>query len=257
MRLADDFQGGLNPAWSVTQTGAGVVTPERGLLRLTDEPTPAGHYTNAQISDYDYRSYAMRWSPLLRMQVTAQASAADGLRGTAGFGFWNHPAGPGRVRLPKACWFFFGSLPGGLNLAYGVPGPGWKAMTLDLTRRRALALAPFALPVVLLNQLPALYRRIWPRLQRPLSISEQALDVALLDTPHTYMIEWRRDGVIFSVDGATVHEAPVSPGGPMGFIAWVDNQYMRVSPQGRFAWGVLPLETPQSLLLHEVVVEAG
>src|SRR5690606_18208605 len=122
----------------------------------TDAPTTGGVYTNAQIGDYDYATFAMRWRPPLRMRVTAQARApAEGLRGTAGFGFWNHPLSPSRKRrlprLPKAIWFFFGSPPGGLNLAYGGQGPGWKAMTVDLTRPRALALAPLALPVVLLN----------------------------------------------------------------------------------------------------------
>ncbi len=247
----------MSAAWHVTRTGQGEVVPEAGRLRLTDHPTPDGTYTNAQISDYDYATFNLRWSPPLRMAVTAHASAPAGLRGTAGFGFWNHPLSPGRVRLPRAIWYFFGSPPGGLNLAYGVPGPGWKAATVDLTRPRALALAPLALPVVLLNQLPPLYRRIWPRLQRILSISEHALDVALLAETHTYSIDWRRQGATFSVDGAVVHEAPISPGGGVGFIAWIDNQYMRVSPRGQFAWGLLPLAQPQSLLLDEVVVEAG
>ena len=256
MRLDETFERGLDPAWTVTQTGHAEVAPEAGRLRLTDQPTPSGHYSNAQISDYDYQTFALRWSPPLRLTVTAHASApASGLRGTAGFGFWNHPLATGRKRLPKAIWFFFGSPPGGLNLAYGVPGPGWKAMTVDLTRPRALALAPLALPVVLLNQLPALYRRIWPPLQRILSVSDHLLDGGLLAERHTYSLDWRRGGATFAVDGAVVHEAAVSPGGGMGFIAWIDNQYMRVSPRGAFAWGLLPLEQPQSLLLDEIVVE--
>lgn len=262
MRLHETFEQELNPAWTVTRTGQATVTPLPGHLRLTDQPTPPGSYTNAQITDYDYQHFTMRWSPPLRMRVTASASApAAGLRGTAGFGFWNHPLTPSRKRriprLPRAVWFFFASPPGGLNLAYGVPGTGWLAMTADLMRPRALALAPLALPVVLLNQSPALYRRIWPPLQRILSVSQQPLDGAWLAERHTYEIDWRTNGVTFRVDGSVVHEAPVQPGGGVGFVAWIDNQYMRVSPRGEFGWGLLPLEQPQTLDLEEVIVESG
>ena len=256
MRLHDTFESGLDPVWTVTRAGQAEVTPEAGRLRLTNPSTPANAYTNAQIADYDYQTFAMRWSPPLHMRVTAHASApASHLRGTAGFGFWNHPLSTGRKRLPKAVWFFFGSPPGGLNLAYGVSGVGWQAMTVDLMRPRALALAPLGLPVVLLNQIPALYRRLWPRLQRLLSVSDQPLDGALLAETHVYEIQWRSYGVAFYIDGDVVHVTPNSPSGGMGFVAWIDNQYMRVSPRGRFAWGLLPLEQPQSLVLDEVEIE--
>src|SRR5690606_6333096 len=195
--------------------------------------------------DYDYQTFDMRWQPPMRMTVTAQASdPADSLRGTAGFGFWNHPLSPTRARLPRlprAIWFFFGSSPGSLNLSGGNSGTGWQAMTVDLTRPRALALAPLALPVVLLNRLPALYRRVWPPIARVLSVSQTTLDGALLAERHTYEIDWRTDGATFRVDETVVHTTDLSPSGPVGFVAWIDNQYMRVSPRGDFAWGLLPL----------------
>lgn len=262
MQLIDHFDGPLDPAWTVTQTGRGEVALAQGRLRLTDAPTPDGIYSNAQVADYDYDTFDMRWRPPLHMRVTAQASTSgDALRGTAGFGFWNHPLSPGPTRklprLPKAVWFFFGSPPGRLKLAYDTPGPGWKAATVDLMRPRALVLAPLALPVVLLNQLPALYRRIWPPLQRILSISEHALDNTLLAERHTYEIDWLRDGVAFSIDGTTVHHAATCPGGGVGFVAWIDNQYMRVSPRGDFGWGLLPLAAPQTLWLDDVAITSG
>lgn len=260
MRLIDRFDGPLNPAWTVTRAGQADVRLENGRLRLTDQPTPDGVYTNAQLADYDYETFTMRWRPPLRLTVTAQASApAGGLRGTAGFGFWNHPLSPSRKRrlprLPKAIWYFFASPPGSLDLAYGVAGPGWKAMTFDLTRPRALALAPLALPVVLLNRWPTLYRRVWPPLQRVLSVSAHRLDGRLLAERHTYTIDWRQNGATFTIDGATVHETRVSPSGGVGFVAWIDNQYMRVSPRGDFGWGLLPLAAPQSLWLDAVEIE--
>ena len=88
-------------------------------------------YVNAQISDYP----PFRWRPPLRLTVTAQASSAA-LRGTAGFGFWNHPFSPvgWSLRLPQAIWFFFGSPPNNMALAQGVPGYGWKAATISANR---------------------------------------------------------------------------------------------------------------------------
>jgi hypothetical protein len=41
----------------------------------------------------------------------------------------------------------------------------------------------------------------------------------------------------------------------MGFIAWIDNQYAVVTPQGKFGWGVVPLPEAQSLLLEHVKIE--
>lgn len=59
------------------------------------------------------------------------------------------------------------------------------------------------------------------------------------------------------MDGALVHRAPCAPRGPLGFVAWVDNQYAVVTPQGRFGFGLLPLAAPQTLRLAELVIETG
>jgi hypothetical protein len=52
-----------------------------------------------------------------------------------------------------------------------------------------------------------------------------------------------------------VHDAPYAPDGPLGFIAWIDNQYAVVTPQGRFGHGLLPLDEPQWLALSQVTME--
>ena len=118
------------------------------------------------------------------MTVTAWASApADQLRGTAGFGFWNHPFSPDvrrLPRLPRAIWFFFAAPPSNMALAYGVPGFGWKAATIDATRPGALALAPFGLPAILLMRRESLYAKLWRVIQRRLNIGEHLLANALL-----------------------------------------------------------------------------
>ena len=54
-----------------------------------------------------------------------------------------------------------------------------------------------------------------------------------------YTIEWRVNGARFLVDGALVLETDRPPRGPLGFVAWVDNQWMVATPHGRFGWGLL------------------
>ncbi len=252
--LIDGFDGPLDSRWEVTQIGGAAVTAA-GALTMTCGPTAAGSYTNAQLCDYRADSYHFLWAPPLRLTVVARASApADELRGTAGFGFWNHPFSPDarRMRLPRALWFFFASPPSQMALAYGVPGFGWKAATLDATRRSAWALLAASGPLALLNQFPPLYRRLWPRAQRLMAISERLLAGTLLAETHTYEIDWRRDGATFRIDGAVVHEAPDAPRGAMGFITWIDNQYAVVTPRGRLGFGLVPVERPQSLTVERL-----
>ncbi|MBE0689093.1 MAG: hypothetical protein IH587_03110, partial [Anaerolineae bacterium] len=212
MGIVDDFQTFPQPHWIKTEVGnAHVQTADQGL-QLSIEPSADKKYSNAQISDYNYQSFQFRWRPPLRMTVTARASLpGDQLRGTAGFGFWNHPFSPDvSVRrlpqLPQAIWFFFGSPPNDMQLAHGVPGYGWKAAQIDAGRPGALALIPFALPALLLLRMRTIYSQAYPRIQRALAINETKLDDALLAQTHTYTIDWRSDGATFLVDDQIVLE---------------------------------------------------
>jgi hypothetical protein len=195
----------------------------------------------------------------VRLTVTAWASGDPvALRGTAGFGFWNHPFSPDvrrMPRLPQAIWFFFASPPSNMALASGVPGFGWKAATLDATRLSARALIPVALPAVLLMQRPALYARLWPGIQRALKIDEHLLDLALLAERHTYSLDWQPNDARFAVDGVTVLATDHSPRGAAGFVAWLDNQFAVVTPQGDLRFGIVPVEQEQSLVLERVTIE--
>jgi hypothetical protein len=192
------------------------------------------------------------------MAVTARFSLPQqALRGTAGFGFWNDPfgmTGDRTFRLPRAAWFFFASEPSNLPLAVGVPGCGWKASTLDATRPRAWALGllgPLAVP--LLNS-RRLYCGLWPLAQQVLQISETLLTSAM-DEWHTYELTWDKATVAFAVDGQPIAQLSVRVSGKMGFVAWIDNQFMVATPWGRFRHGVLP--TPRQYLdLRDLVVEA-
>ena len=99
-------------------------------------------------------------------------------------------------------------------------------------------------------RVPALYRRLWPIGQRALGVSEHLLDSHLLLERHTYVIDWQLDSVRFEVDGVTLHQSPSAPQGNLGFIAWIDNQYAVVTPQGHFKSGVLPVPQTQTLVLQ-------
>jgi hypothetical protein len=72
---------------------------------------------------------------------------------------------------------------------------------------------------------------------------------------HDYRLEWRSDGARFMVDGAIVLETDRSPRGPLGFIAWIDNQYAIATPRGRLGWGLVDIQHPQWLDLAHVAIE--
>jgi hypothetical protein len=237
------------------------VRRDEDALLLSIDSGAGDRYSNAQITDYDYRTFEFLWRPPLRLSVTAQAShGGDRLRGTAGFGFWNHPFSPDAqvrrtLRLPQAIWFFFGSPPNDMQLAHGVPGSGWKAASIDAGRPAALALIPLALPALLLMQSRTFYDRLYPGIQRALAIDECLLDDQLLAERHTYSLEWRVNGARFTVDERVVLETSAAPRGPCGFVAWLDNQYAVVTPRGRFGAGVMPVEATEWLRLYDIHIE--
>lgn len=209
-------------------------------------PESAGRaYHNAQIDDYAPHvrggRYTFAHTPPVVITLRAWAEAPHGLHGTAGFGFWNHPFSPdaARLRLPRAAWFFFGSPPNAMHLAHGQPGHGWKAAVIDCTRPRAWLLVPLAPLAVPVFRTRAGFDRFYPAVQRCLGIAEQPLDTALLSEPHTYQIAWLPGRVTFRIDGVSVLDTPLSPRGPCGFVAWLDNQYAIVTPQGRFGFGLV------------------
>jgi hypothetical protein len=215
-------------------------------------------YADAQIDDCLGRRKAYPWRPGTQLSLRARFShEADQLVGTAGFGFWNAPFGdPSKPvpALPQATWFFFGSPPNDLPLAHNGPGQGWFASTLDATTWRAIGLAPLAPVVLLLNQFARLRHKIWPWVQRQLQISFQPLQETMTDW-HEYQLIWRESGCAFWVDGRLIHQTPFSPCGPLGFVCWIDNQYMVATSNGRFRWGTLPVTTPQFLEVDNLQIE--
>lgn len=273
--FADDFDGEvLDPRWFLTRPGGGTVGVTGAGLRLAIPASQARVYADAQIDDYDHlprRAY--RWRPPLRLTVRARGSApqhppalpamptprpsgaavatptghASTLRGTAGFGFWNYPFTPTGAVLapPEAVWFFYASPPSDMALIPGVPGWGWKAQVIHARRWGALAALPPTLATVGWARLTGNVAPAAGWVRRLSGAAEAHLKADLADW-HEYVLEWRPEAAHFLVDGEEVLAAPNPPRGPLGFVAWVDNQYAVATPRGTLRFGAL--DTPAQWL---------
>lgn len=213
-------------------------------------------YADAQLDDYHgHRRKDFRWQPGCELTLKARFSHADGeIVGTAGFGFWNAPFGDPSYRwpaLPKACWFFYASNHSDLPLAAQGPGRGWFVSTIDSTRANAIVLAPFAPFLIILNNVPRLRRTIWPFIRRQLKISHRNLDLDMASW-HSYRLSWKEDECEFWVDERRVYTTSFSPRGPLGFVCWIDNQYLVAKPTGKFRWGTNPLDSEQWFEISEL-----
>ncbi len=229
--------------WQTFVKGDGSLEFTGDTLRFVNTDTVASRYTDAQIDDYQGLARKdFLWQPPLTMTVRARFShPADKLSGTAGFGFWNDPfmmTGLRRPALPRVIWFFYASPPSNMKLDLRTPGYGWKAATLDALRWPFLALLPTAPLAIPLMNIGPLYRSLWPVGQRAIYVSEALAPVEMTDW-HTYVIDWQQKTAHFTVDGQTVLKCNTPPRGPLGFVLWLDNQYMIATPWGRFQHGLL------------------
>lgn len=246
--------------WHTMEIGQGQVRLENKTL-VCRVPSHNNHqYHNAQLDDYVHLKRSdYPWTPPIEMTVRAWTShPKEELIGTAGFGFWNHPfmPGGGLPRLPRAVWFFFASPPSKMALAYGIEGRGWKAATFDAITLPFFLLAPFTPIGFLLMRIPFLYQRLWPFAQRAIKVSEAQLDDIDISEPHTYKLQWRKDGVQFFVDNELIHRSAHSPKGSLGFVAWLDNQYAVVTPQGQLGLGFLERPNDQFLVLDNLSIKS-
>jgi len=250
---------GLRPV----RIGGGTVESDAGGVFRLGLPSVDLGYADAQLDDTAGRPRAeFRHRPPFRMRLRARVSTPRPV-GTLGFGLWNDPfafslgfAGASRKlpAWPQALWFFYGSPPN--DLAYAEPGvpDGWKAASLRSPRGPGLTVAAGAVGLMALRP----FRKIqgWA-VRKALSFiraSEVRIDVQLAEW-HAYELTWTQAGAEFRVDGATVLRVAQPPDPPLGFVAWIDNQYAILSPGAGVRFGVLPVIEPQFLELAELVLE--
>ncbi|HMO59915.1 MAG TPA: hypothetical protein PKA05_23255 [Roseiflexaceae bacterium] len=255
MQISEDFDTSLAGHWRTMQTPAALLAIDGEGLQLAIGGCDGRQYANAQIDDYSgLPRTAFPWRPPLRLMVRAAASTQ--IAGTAGFGFWNSPISPvGKVLpvLPAAIWFMHAAPPADMPLAAGVAGHGWKAACIDSGRPQAWPWAPLAPAVLLANRISAVEQRLWPRVQQALGISE-ALITPPDATIREYVIEWSIGRARFLIDNHVVHEASTAPRGPLGFVAWIDNQWLVATPRGSFAWGLHAVPAAQWLRIQHIEI---
>ncbi len=233
-----------------------VVHGSRTILRLHSD---GKKYSDAQFDDYGgLKRKDYLWRPGTHLALQARFSHhQEELKGTAGFGFWNAPFGDPSVRwlaLPQAVWYFFGSKPGNLPLAESGPGRGWFVSTVDATRPAALVTLAASPAILLLNQITAIRSRVWPFIRQQMGMSYHQLDIDLREQ-HYYELHWLHEECRFSVDEELVYRTDHSPRGPLGFVSWMDNQYLVVTPRGRFKWGTIRICQEQWMEIENLKID--
>jgi len=247
---------GLRPL----ELGGGRVWVDKGL-RLELSAGRRG-YADAQVDDTSGRSRSdLRWRPPLQLELRARSSSPEP-KGTLGFGFWNDPFAVGlgaegsRRRLPappQALWFFYGSPPNDMALA-GMTGPGWRAASLRSPAWPAAVFLPAGAIAWAISWLPLIRQPLLSLGARAISAAEAPLAVGL-DDWHSYRLTWRGDRADFWVDEAHVLTAPSPPAGPLGFVAWIDNQYAVASFDAPIRFGVLETAGAQMLEIERLAIE--
>lgn len=247
--------------WHTGSSGNGSLQMSAHGLRLANNSATERHYTNAQIDDYHGLVRAdFPWRPPLCMTLRARFSHDSGhLTGTAGFGFWNDPFRlGGRLwpTLPQALWFFYAGPDSDMPLSLDQQGWGWKASLLDARTPRFLATAPVLALAAPTFCLPPLCRLFRPAAQNAASTAGLLLPPSMRQW-HIYTIDWQRTRVQFLLDGHLILETSHVPAGPLGLVVWLDNQYLQLSPWGRFRWGLLAKEETQWLEIDWLAIENG
>jgi hypothetical protein len=236
---------------------------ETGGYRLSIPTAPHG-YADAQLDDtHDLPRHRFYWTPPLRLTVRARVDPAAAA-GTWGFGLWNDPfavsigiRGAGR-RLPcgpRALWFFYASPPNAFGFTAG-PRSGWRAMAIDAPEIPAIVLTPAAIAAAVLAQVPLVRRPVMRFALSRVTAAEASLTSAP-DEVHDYELVWERSHATFAVDGSVVLHAGRPPTAPLGFVAWIDNQYAVATPEDGLRFGTLPTTRAQSLDILAAAIIPG
>lgn len=252
MKVQDDFLGeSRNAHWNRLATGSAWVDESFGL-RLKLAKAPAGKLSVAQVDDYINRPRAdYCWLPPLILRLKARVTHPSGsLLGTAGFGFWNNMAPLWGTRMevnPNWIWYYYASPQSTISLTNG-PANGWKASAVYGGKggERAMAAANAFMKIPLLGRLVT-------------GVRMPAREKALPDWDFTqwldFEIHWLPESIHFRIDGEEVMAARVKVSVPLAFVAWIDNNFASVKPNGEFEVGNLAVEQEQSLLIQSLEIQ--
>jgi hypothetical protein len=254
----------IAPPLKVVSTPGSQVSPVGESVWRLEVPAGADRkYRLAQLDDYTGTPRRkLPWRPPLSLSLRARASA-EALPGTWGFGLWNDPFslslgfGGGTRRfpaLPNTAWFFHASPPNFLSLRDDLPAQGFLAATFYSTALPAPILAVCS-PGLVLFTIPfvaRLLRRLTRRLVQQGAAGIGAGSQFASADWHGYQMAWDQDRVIFSVDGETILNTPISPRGPLALVIWIDNQYAALPTSGRLSFGALPNPQPMWIEVGEI-----
>ena len=155
--------------------------------------------------------------------------------------------------LPEAIWFFYASPPSNMALVPGIPGWGWKAQVVHTIHLGSLVASVPLAATIAFGLLTGKTRPAARWMQKVSGACEALLPVEMTEW-HTYTLEWQRRGASFWVDNKLVLRSPQSPTRPLGFVAWLDNQYAVATPRGILRFGTIS-SGPQWLELESVKIE--
>ncbi len=251
----------------------GQVEERPGGLRLSTPEQDGAAYCNAQLDDYSAaRPFTFLHRAPSELRVRARFShPAGALKGTAGFGFWNHALGSGGGAIPRSLWFFYASqesrlrfsrlsrghgftaaMLDGLPLSRGrrrdreisriTPAPPTQRTTIDTRANPKEISAPSRLLLKLGSRLSRTRALMAPLIRAAQTIfyaPERQLE-ADLTAWHDYRLEWAPQWARWYIDDVKVFETPNPPPGRLGFVAWIDNYAARFTERGELAFSHLP-----------------
>ena len=219
--------------------------------RLEIPPGPKGQYRLAQLDDYsELPRTDFPWQPPLRLSLTARVSSPS-VPGTWGFGLWNDPFslslgfGGGSRRfpaLPSAAWFFYASAQNYLSFQDDKPARGFLVQTFHSPEYPVILLgsASIGLPLMVFPSTAKIIRRLMGKV-----ILEDSYLLTHDPTMwHDFILDWELGKITFRVNGATEAVTNIIPGGKLGLVIWIDNQYLSFPPEGKLTYGALGNQEP-------------
>jgi hypothetical protein len=238
----------------------GRIEREGEVIRLVIPPTTSAAYTDAQLDDYQHElPRVFRNRPPQHLRIWARFSHPIGLmKGTAGFGFWNHPftREGGVIEPPRNLWFFYSSPESNMQIVRGASGHGFKAAVLNSPlpagegagvraklMQALIAAGNLALKIPVVSSLALAAAHIM------ITANEHQLDFDMTQW-RDYALDWTTDAAIFRVDGQEVLWAAKPPRGPLGFVAWVDNYRATATPDGQYEFAYVDVPEPQWIELR-------